>query len=64
MKRLIMPWCLAAEGFRACTVKHAIESGAADDAFDLPTRPRPAPKRRAMMDFYRPIAVSISERLS
>ncbi|AUW47363.1 hypothetical protein CUJ84_pRLN3000236 (plasmid) [Rhizobium leguminosarum] len=58
-----MPWCLAADGFRACAVKHAIENGSADGDFGLLTRPRPGPQTPPDDDFYRPIAVSTSERL-
>lgn len=35
---------MAADGFRPCPVKHAVENGATDGDFGLLTRPRPGPK--------------------
>lgn len=36
--------CVAADGFRACASKHAVEDGAADGDFGLLTRQRPGPQ--------------------
>ncbi len=46
-------------------VKHVVENGAADGDFGLLTKPRLRPQMPPEdgPDLYRPIAVSISERL-
>ncbi|MGZ2505384.1 hypothetical protein ACVINI_005930 [Rhizobium beringeri] len=54
----------AADGFRACASKHAVEDGAADGDFGLLTRQRLARRRRPMMDLYRPIVVTTSQPAS